>query len=64
MLEGNTQRAVIQLPIECDYLIHTEGMLTTYAEDFGAYQKKEVLEIRTPFEDRVRLKLEIEVTGE
>lgn len=64
VLEGNMQRAVIQLPIECDYLIHTEGMLTTYAEDFGAYQKKEVLEIRTPFEDRVRLKLEIEVTGE
>lgn len=61
VLEGKALRAVIKLPAKCDYLIYREGMLTNYAEDFGEYQRKEVLEIRTQFEDTVRLKLEIEV---
>lgn len=61
VLDGETLRAMIKLPAECDYLIHKEGVLTNYAKDFGEYQKKEVLEIRAQFEDRVQLKLEIEV---
>lgn len=64
VLEGETLRAVIKLPYKCDYLIHKEGILTNYAEDFGEYQRKEVLEVRTLFEDSVRSELEIEMTGE
>lgn len=65
VLEGKIQRAIIQLPAVCDYLIHTEGTLTVYAEDFGAYRKKQVLEIRTPFEDKVQSQIEIKlITGE
>lgn len=62
VLEGEAVRAVIKLPAKCDYLIHKEGMMTNYAEDFGEYQKKEVLEIRAQFEGRVQLKLEIEIS--
>ena len=63
--EGNKQRAAIWLPSGSDYLIHTEGLLTNYAEDFGAYRKKQVLEIRTPFQDKSQSQIEIEIrTGE
>lgn len=59
--EEEDLRAVIKLPAKCDYLIHREGVLTNYAEDFGGYRKKEVLEIRTPFQGKVRLRIEIEL---
>jgi hypothetical protein len=61
VLEEEALRAVIKLPAKCDYLIHGEGVLTNYAEDFGEYRKKEVLEIRTPFQGKVRLRIEIEL---
>lgn len=62
---GESTMAVVSLPKECDYLIHTEGMITSYAEDFGEYLHKEVLEVRTQFQDEVQSKIEIEVkTGE
>lgn len=62
---GEKRAAVISLPEECDYLIHTEGTITCYAEDFGKYLHKEVLEVRTQFQDEVQSKIEIEVkTGE
>lgn len=61
VLEEEALRAVIKLPAKCDYLIHREGVLTNYAEDFGEYRKKEVLEIRTPFQEKIRLRIEIEL---
>lgn len=63
--EGDRQRAVVRLPGESDSLIHTEGKLTSYAEDFGAYRKKQVLEIRTLFQNKAWSQIEIEIkTGE
>ncbi|MCI8417896.1 MAG: hypothetical protein HFI33_10475 [Lachnospiraceae bacterium] len=63
--EGKRQWAVIWLPAKSDYLIHTEGQLTNYAENFGEYGKKQVLEIRTPFQDKAWSQIEIEIrTGE
>lgn len=57
--KGTEGIALISLPDVCDYLIHTEGMITNYAEDFGKYECKQVLEIRTIFEDKLRSKIEI-----
>ena len=57
--KGTECIALISLPDACDYLIHTEGMITNYAEDFGKYEYKQVLEIRTIFEDKLRSKVEI-----
>lgn len=65
VMEGHALRAIVKLPAESDYLIHTEGLLTAYAEDFGRYHKKQVLEIRTQFQDKVQSQVEIEIqTGE
>lgn len=61
VLERQTLWAIIRLPVECDYLIHTEGVLTTYAENFGEYYRKQVLEIRTQFQDKIQSKIEIEL---
>lgn len=58
---GNKVVARIKLPTESDFLIHTEGQITSYAEDFGKYEKKDVLEVRTPFIDSTQLKIEIEM---
>ena len=61
VMEGKELLAVIKLPKGCDDLIHTQGLLTAYAEDFGEYQKKQVLEIRTHFQDKVHIQMEIEI---
>lgn len=61
IVEGRSLKAVVKLPEECDYMIHRDGLLSNYAEDFGEYRKKEVLEIRTPFESEVCLKTEIDI---
>lgn len=53
--------ATIRLPDICTYLIHTEGIITTSAEDFGKYLYKQVLEVRTQFIGRIELKVEIEI---
>lgn len=58
---GNKVVARIKLPTDSDFLIHTEGQITSYAEDFGKYEKKDVLEVRTPFVDSAWLKIEIEM---
>ena len=64
-MEEQALRAIVKLSPECDYLIHRSGLLTNYAEDFGEYHKKQVLEIRTQFRDKVQSKIEIEIqTGE
>ena len=41
-------------------LIHKDGLFTIYGEEFGRYDKKQVLEIRTPFQDKIRIHMEIE----
>lgn len=53
--------ASIRIPEGSSCQIHQEGALTVYAEDFGRYEKKQVLEICTPFEDRIQIYLEIEI---
>ena len=61
ILNENRLAAVIHFPEKKDTLIHKEGMLTTYSEDFGKYDKKQVLEICTMFQDKVQIRLEIEI---
>lgn len=60
--EGNEPAAVIHLPAESEYLIHTEGLITYYARDFGEFLRKQVLEIRTQFEEKIQIKTEIEIS--
>lgn len=59
--EGNEVIASVYLPPGSGYLIHTEGVITNYAEDFGQLSRKQVLEIRTQFDSRVQLKTKIEI---
>lgn len=61
VMEGKRLRAVVRLPEKCESQIHKEGLLTVYAEEFGLYQKKQVLEIRTPFQGKVRSRIEIRI---
>lgn len=56
--------AEVTVPKATDYLIHTHGILTTYAGDFGEYRKKEVLEIQTLFKRRTKVCVEIKIIGE
>lgn len=51
--------AAVVLPAGSDFLIHKYGEITVYAQDFGKYEHKQVLEIRTPFVNAVQLKTEI-----
>lgn len=61
--DGNVL-TIMKLPYDSDYLIHKDGIFTNYAEDFGRYDHKEVLEIRTPFKNKLRLNVEIEIKVE
>ncbi len=61
IMEGKCCRAVMRIPAESRYQIHRNGEITLYAEDFGRYEKKQVLEIRTRFEGSIRLQTEIEM---
>ncbi len=61
ILEKDVPRAIIQTSADCECLIHREGILANYAEDFGKLQKKEVLEIRIPFENKVESQIKIEI---
>lgn len=62
--DGSDTIASVKLPVESDYLIHKEGVITNYAEDFGEYKRKEVLEIRTLFENKFCSKVEIKIEAE
>lgn len=62
--DGSDTIASVKLPVESDYLIHKEGVITNYAEDFGGYKRKEVLEIRTLFENKFCSKVEIKIEAE
>lgn len=53
--------AVIGIPAGSSGLIHREGDICCYAQDFGALQKKEVLEIRTLFEQSAVIQIRIEL---
>lgn len=53
--------AIIRVTDISDCLIHREGQITAYAREFGRYEKKEVLEIRTPFEGHIGLDTGIEI---
>lgn len=58
--KGRTAASIL-IPEGSGYQIHREGALTVYAEDFGRYEKKQVMEICTPFEGRIQICLEIEI---
>lgn len=55
--------AEIRIP-ECSrWLIHREGELTDYAEDFGQYFHKEVLEVQTCFSRRIQSRIDIRINS-
>lgn len=47
--DGGKRQAVIHVPPESVGVIHREGDICSFAQDFGRLERKEVLEIRTPF---------------
>lgn len=59
IMDGTCKKAVMCLPKKSRYRIHRNGEITLYAEDFGRYEKKQVLEVRTRFAERIRLQIEI-----
>lgn len=61
IFRNNEAVAKIRLQALSVFRIHTKGRLTAYAEDFGRYERKEVLEVRTRFQDGIRLNIEIEI---
>lgn len=56
--------AALLIPQNSDRKIHTEGQIVDYAEDFGCYGRKQVLEICTRFEGEIQLKIEVEIQKE
>lgn len=62
VIHNNRDIAVLTPPDNTDLLIHTEGQITACAWDFGKYDKKQVLEIRTPFEKEVQISVLIKIT--
>ena len=63
VVSGDKSIAVIVLPEKADFLIHKEGQITEYAGDFGAYERKQVLEVRTPFVNIVKINILIRTDG-
>lgn len=64
ILDGDKTITVITPSVKSDYVIHTEGMITNYSSEFGKYEKKQVLELRTPFCDEDKIHVEIKIEGE
>lgn len=64
VLSNNKKIAVIIPPENADLLIHSEGEITTCARDFGKYEKKQVLEIRTFFENVAQSRVIINITDD
>lgn len=62
--KGDRTVAVVSISSDSDYKVHTDGLITNYAEDFGRYDHKQVLEIRTRFEGKIQLRIEIEIQKE
>lgn len=54
-------RAVLTVPPGSRCYIYRSGTITDYAQDFGLYQKKQVLEIRTKFERSIRLRVSVKI---
>lgn len=52
---------VIRIPDGSRWLIHREGDICSFAQDFGELKKKEVLEIRTLFEQNVEIQIDMEL---
>lgn len=64
VVNGDNERlVVIMLPENADMLLHTQGQITAYAREFGKYEKKQVLEVRMPFEKIVQLNVRIKMAG-
>lgn len=53
--------ALISIPPGSSGLIHREGDICCYAQDFGELRKKEVLEVRTRFEQSAEIQIHIEL---
>ena len=64
ILDGDKTITIITPSVKSDYVIHTEGMITNYSSEFGKYEKKQVLELRTPFCDEDKIHVEIKIEGE
>ncbi len=61
ILNGNHVQAILIPPQGSRYRIYRSGQITDYASDFGLYEKKQVLEIRTSFEKCTVMQTRIEL---
>ena len=61
---GGKRQAVIHIPPGSTGIIHREGDICFFAQDFGKLERKEVLEIRTAFVKRVGVTVVVEVMAE
>lgn len=61
ILNGNHVQAILIPPKGSRYRIYRSGQITDYASDFGLYEKKQVLEIRTLFEKCIVMQTRIEL---
>lgn len=59
--EPGNKLAVIRIPTGSEGVLHREGDICLYAQDFGELKRKEVLEIRTPFEKKAEIRIFIKL---
>jgi len=62
IIKNGQKIAEIVIPGSNEIVIHTDGILTNYAEDFGKLEHKEVLEIKTNFQKNIELLIKIELS--
>lgn len=61
VVENGKMIAEMLTNTDADYLVHKDGDITKYAPEFGRYETKQVLEIRTPFIKEVDINTEIKI---
>lgn len=64
VIDGGSGEIVVVIVVseKADLLIHTEGEITVCAREFGKYEKKQVLEVRTVFRQAEQLCTQIKIT--
>lgn len=61
VMDGGKEIASILMPKGTCAAIHTEGLLSNYAKDFGEYGHKEVLEVMARLQAKARIQIVIKI---
>ena len=59
--DDSKKLAVINISAESKWRIHRKGYICSLAQDFGELERKEVLEIRTPFIKRIQMQVVLDL---